>query len=297
MSFDEWEATIKPKVDGSWNLHSELPAGMDFFIFTSSMMGILGSGSLAAYNAANTYQDALARYRVSIGERATALNLGPVADAGYLVEARQSKHHIENMMSAEKFAVASMADVCALFDSVCDSQGLFYSPNKIIDHAIMGIRPISHWKHLEEVHLTMQQPFWGHLHHFPTTEAVELRSDGDDGDDDEKDSTGCKRSTDIITQLDMVESLAEGSQIVATALSQRVSIILGTKEDCLDFETPMHSYGLDSLSAIDLRNWIGKLFDIDVPVFEILGGATCASMGVSIAQQVFERQNTETIMN
>lgn len=84
MEFRGWKASIDPKVRASWNLHVELPKGLDFFVMISSIMGILGTRSLSAYNAGNTYQDALARMRVSQNERAVALDLGAVVDGGYL---------------------------------------------------------------------------------------------------------------------------------------------------------------------------------------------------------------------
>ncbi|KAJ2994424.1 hypothetical protein NUW58_g1566 [Xylaria curta] len=52
MEFQDWKVTTDPKVKGSWNLHSELPRDLDFFILLSSMMGIIGRGSLSAYAAA-----------------------------------------------------------------------------------------------------------------------------------------------------------------------------------------------------------------------------------------------------
>lgn len=62
MSFDDWTATVRPKVEASWNLHTVLPSGMDFFILTASISGIFGQITQVNYAAGNTYQDALAKY-------------------------------------------------------------------------------------------------------------------------------------------------------------------------------------------------------------------------------------------
>ena len=35
MSFEEWKSSVKPKIQGSWNLHASLPKGMTFFIMLS----------------------------------------------------------------------------------------------------------------------------------------------------------------------------------------------------------------------------------------------------------------------
>lgn len=264
---------------GSWNLHTLLPPGLDFFILISSMMGVTGGVSLAAYNAGNTYKDALAHYRVSKGERAVALNLGPIPDAGYLIVNNQ---YTPGVLANEKFAPTYVKDVCALLEIFCDPQSpLPYSP--VGCQAVLGSRPPAHWKHLEDAPMTYSQPFWGHMHHvvpLPGLDGVEDQEDGP------ADLSGRDRALDTVERLKAAGSLAEGAEVVSEALAHRVALILGMSEDRLDEHKPMHSYGLDSLSAIDVRNWVGNMFDIDMPVFEILGGATFASTGMTIARKV-----------
>ncbi|GAB1192786.1 hypothetical protein APSETT444_001982 [Aspergillus pseudonomiae] len=82
MSYKGWETAVKPKVQGSWNLHCLLPKGMEFFILLSSQTGIVGAHGQANYTAGNTFQDALARYRVNQGERAASLDLGRITYTG-----------------------------------------------------------------------------------------------------------------------------------------------------------------------------------------------------------------------
>ncbi|PYI06694.1 hypothetical protein BO78DRAFT_429440 [Aspergillus sclerotiicarbonarius CBS 121057] len=63
---DDYLPTIHSKTIGSWNLHRLLPSGpnaLDFFILLASASGIIGTRGQCNYAAANTYMDALARYR------------------------------------------------------------------------------------------------------------------------------------------------------------------------------------------------------------------------------------------
>lgn len=60
MTFEDWKASVDPKVRGSWNLHTNLPKGMDFFILLSSLCGIVGKETTANYDAGNSCMDALA---------------------------------------------------------------------------------------------------------------------------------------------------------------------------------------------------------------------------------------------
>ena len=85
MPSESLNAALRPKVQGSWNLH-QLPKGMDFFVLLSSYAGIIGGLGQANYASGNTYQDALARHRVAHGEKAVALDLGIVESVGMVFE-------------------------------------------------------------------------------------------------------------------------------------------------------------------------------------------------------------------
>lgn len=244
-------------------------------------MGVIGGASLAAYNAGNTYKDALAHYRVSRGERAVSLNLGPVPDAGYLVRNNRNTPGM-GLLATRKYVVTYVKDICALLEIFCDPRSpLPRSP--VGCQLVVGIRPPSHWKHLEEIPQIYCQPFWGHMHHVP------LLPNSDGAGNERQDTEGGpadrNRTLDVLQRLKAAPSLAEGAELVSKALAQRVSMILGMSEDRLDEHKPMHTYGLDSISAIDVRSWIGNVFDVDMPVFDLLRGAKFASAGFNIAQK------------
>jgi hypothetical protein len=270
--------TVDSKVSGSWNLHCELPKGLDFFILFSSIMGILGTGSLAAYNAGNTYQDRLAQYRVSQGERAVAIDLSAVPDAGYFVDHAEQ---LQSVQRVEKHELVYVKEVCALLEVFCNPENSL-AETLTKPQIIVGLRPPAHWKHLEEVPFTMSQPFWGHMHHVAPLSSLQK-------DDNSTQIIKRERDLDIAERLAVAESLPEAADIVRIALIHRVSVLLGTPEDGLDEQKPMHSFGIDSLTAIDIRNWVGKVFQVDVPIFDILGGATFGSLGRTIACDIRTR--------
>ncbi|KAK6860758.1 polyketide synthase [Apiospora arundinis] len=286
MDFADWQNTIDPKVAGSWNLHAELPRGLDFFVLISSMMGILGSGSLAAYNAGNTYMDGLARFRLAQGERAVSIDLGAVPDGGYLVSNSEHAAGRQHVLQADKYALTPVRELCALLDVFCrppaeEGQEQEQTAAGLRCHggqAIVGIRPPSHWKHAEEVPPTLNQPFWGHMHHVPLPAGLE----GGAGENGRK-----KRQTlNVVERLAAARSDNEAEEVVGEALAQRLSGLLGVAEDRLDPHKPMHSYGLDSLSAIELRSWIGQTFQVDFPVFVILGSATFTNSAKTIVSKM-----------
>ena len=84
-------------VRGSWNLRSQLPKAMDFFILLSSLTGVIGRGGRANYASRHTYQAALARHCIAIGEKAVAVSLGMMLDVGLVAESKP----VQNSMNAK----------------------------------------------------------------------------------------------------------------------------------------------------------------------------------------------------
>ncbi|MET9418698.1 type I polyketide synthase [Streptomyces klenkii] len=71
------------KAEGAWALHqATLPHDLDFFALYSSVAGLLGSPGQGAYAAGNTFLDAFAAWRRSLGLPATAIAWGAWSQAG-----------------------------------------------------------------------------------------------------------------------------------------------------------------------------------------------------------------------
>ncbi|KAI0145929.1 putative polyketide synthase [Hypoxylon sp. NC0597] len=274
MDYGSWREAIDPKVKASWNLHVELPRDLDFFVMLSSVMGILGTGSLAGYNAGNTYQDALARYRVTQGECGVSLDIGGVVDGGYLTGL---DNFIAGMQRAKEFVPMRTREVCALLDIYCDPNTTL-SRDIVSCQAIVGIQPPAYWKTGQAISWTMEQPFWQHMHHVPRPQGQVKEDDTEAGES----CTDSKETHSIAQELASKGLLT--AEVVSQAIMQRVSTMLGIPADRIDKQKPMHLYGLDSLSAIDLRNWVSEVFSADLPVFEILGGVNFDAVGISIAR-------------
>ncbi len=84
MTFSDWTAAVEPKVNGTWNLHSAtLSCSLDFFMF-SSYCGFGGHSGQANYAAGNTFLDGFAQYRQRNGLVATVIDVGVMADAGFV---------------------------------------------------------------------------------------------------------------------------------------------------------------------------------------------------------------------
>lgn len=83
ISHREFAEVVAAKVAGALHLHALLEDHpLHAFVLISSISGIWGSGSQAAYAAGNAYLDALAHQRRAYGLAATAVACGPWAQGG-----------------------------------------------------------------------------------------------------------------------------------------------------------------------------------------------------------------------
>ena len=93
MTFDNWQASISPKIHGTWNLHDAFSdlRSLDFFVTLSSVASVIGNMGQANYSAGNGYMDALMRWRRQHGLPGHSINIGLVPDASGVGEALASE--------------------------------------------------------------------------------------------------------------------------------------------------------------------------------------------------------------
>lgn len=72
------------KIEGAWNLHQLTEnAALEFFVLFSSMAALVTMPGQGNYAAANSFLDALAHYRRSLGKPALSVNWGPWSRVGH----------------------------------------------------------------------------------------------------------------------------------------------------------------------------------------------------------------------
>ena len=282
MTYDDWCIPLKCKVPGTWNLHSLLPEGMDFFIMYSSIAGGIGGTASVSYSAGCTYQDALAHYRNSINEKATTFNLGVMMDDGYIhisplcafFNATNIIHSVLRDNDAVRNALlgtgyltgVKQADLFALLEYHCDP--LLQIPTRPLESQVLiGVDfPQAILARGGEIPTMMKRP------HFRATWNVSnSRPEIDDSE---------TTATDVAQELTKAKSLQCAGEIISKALIERLSSALGVPIESLDSSKPLHAYGVDSLVAVELRNWCKQKLDADIAVFEILGEATFQDIGI-----------------
>ncbi|KAL8878530.1 MAG: hypothetical protein Q9198_003678 [Flavoplaca austrocitrina] len=70
--------------------------------------------------------------------------------------------------------------------------------------------------------------------------------------------------------LKQATTLASAIQIVGKAISQQLASLLMISADDMDGSKPVVAYGLDTLAAVELRNWITSGLEANVPLIDLM---------------------------
>jgi acyl transferase domain-containing protein/NADPH:quinone reductase-like Zn-dependent oxidoreductase/NAD(P)-dependent dehydrogenase (short-subunit alcohol dehydrogenase family)/aryl carrier-like protein len=268
MTESQWQTAIAPKVAGSWNLHELLPKELSFFIMLASQAGIAGPFGQSNYAAGNTYQDALAQHRNRHGLPAISIDLGTVASVGYVAENK----HVKAMMRARGVLEdLSEEDVLSLLKHYCSIDGIPRDErsSQVITHLPIPSELRAHGI-VEPPHLS--RPLLRHLHTIipsslssPTTATASIKP--------------------ASALLQAAKSLDEASDIITEAIRTQLASLLVIEKENVDPSRPIHSYGVDSLVAIEMQNWFAKGVGVNLSVMEILGANTIRNLAAGVARK------------
>ncbi|EDN96866.1 hypothetical protein SS1G_01792 [Sclerotinia sclerotiorum 1980 UF-70] len=270
MSYDQWCTTIQPRVQGSWNLHSLLPKGMEFFILLSSITGVVGTGGQANYAAGNTFMDALARARLAAGEKAVSLDLGWIESAGTVAENKD----VEKGLDSAGFLIPiSQVSLCGILDYYCNPAR---NINELNCQTVVGVATPGYantkGKDFPQI---LKRSLWRAL------------TIGGSQDSSPSGLATANKQLDYAELLSKAKSLPEAVGIVEAGLLKKLSGALGIPVDSIDTTRPIHVYGVDSLLAVSLRGWFKKEFRSNISVFDIIGNSsldTVSGMAASRSQ-------------
>ncbi|KAM3158720.1 hypothetical protein ABEW05_000751 [Botrytis cinerea] len=268
MNFEEWSAATSPKVRGTWNLHEALPDNLDFFILLSSIAGVFGSMGQSNYAAGNTFQDAFCLYRSSQGQKTISLRLGIMSDVGIISE-NPDVLKIRDL-STESASVKE-AEFLALLDHYCSPDNPLELLGSQETLPIIGLLAPSQFSNQE-----LEIPSWAQTPTFSPLAYV--------GRDDTFSADTKPAKTNFKSQLQTAESANEVKKVVSTAIITKLTKSLEVELADIDTNKPFHAYGVDSLLAVELRNWFGKELGTNVAVYDIMGAENIRAMSDFVAR-------------
>ncbi|KAK8044980.1 polyketide synthase [Apiospora rasikravindrae] len=259
MTYEDYTTVVRSKVAGAWNLHQALGTQpLDFFILLSSVAGIIGNRGQAAYAGANTFLDALARHRRRHGLPATSLALAAVADVGYLAAGSDGAARTAEVLKSLGGACMTGAEVLALFEAAVTGQ---VDPLCEHEQCVTGLDFADSGNNL---------PYYASDGKFAHLRRAALA----------KCSSGVSSSVSkrtLAQELARVATVDEAVEVVAGGLREKLGAILMVDPAVLAAQqatTSVATFGLDSLNAIELRNWIAKELQTHLQVLELLTAGT-----------------------
>ena len=268
MTYDNWRAAVSPKVDGTVNLAEQFE-NLDFFVMLSSLIGTSGHSSQANYAAGSTFQDAFARWRASQDLPAVSLDLGFVGNVGYVAD----RDGVAERLAQTGYRQLSEQDVLNLVESA------IRNPRRSIDTSqiITGIAAF------DETHTDVpwrQEPRFTALR---TVTSSDADADRQLQASSRKDGASSKRS--VQESLNKANNWAEGVEVVISAITSKLSEMFMVPEKEIDHSKPPSALGVDSLVAVELRNWLFTRLQAELSIFDVLQSESLVRLGEVTAEK------------
>lgn len=261
---------VKPRVHGIWNLQRTLQGtdnvkNLDFFVNLSSTASFVGNMGQSPYAASGTFMAALAQYSGAANIPFTTIDLPIVRGIGYLSDEKKREQFTSRLGSGTVGATDIRGLVAAAIRNemlTCDG------------HCVVGMNNV-------KTAPVTEQPFWvkdkklSHLLHLSTLASAAAEAD-------------TKPSSTEISPASAIRQCRdrEGAEaVVVTALAQKFSSILMRPVEELDVAAPISVYGLDSLVAIEIRNWITRELEANLQILEILTSSSVPALAELILKK------------
>ncbi|KAL4804561.1 hypothetical protein BDV18DRAFT_161656 [Aspergillus unguis] len=285
MDLDKWNAAVRPKVTGSWNLHQVLPPDLDFFVMTSSLSGMFGNYGQSNYAAANTFLDAFSQFRQSKGLAASVVDLGVVDEIGWVSQNASIRRRVAQQMST---AISEESLLECLHLSILRSRPSESHANLTLSE---GFRSQSQFLHgiLSKAGVSSSQYIWQRDPRTALSRVHQKIESSSSTDNDNK--NGGLRSF-LSSVQDNPEVLNDASSAVTAAqeIARQVSVytMLGNGEE-MDLGQSLQEVGVDSLVSIELRNWWKQAFGGEVTVLQLMNGGSLMDLGKKAVDQLKEK--------
>lgn len=285
-NYSQIHRVLAPKVAGTINLHratQHLP--LDFFLMTSSFIASVGIAAQSAYSAANAFQDAFARFRVSQNLPAISLAIGTVLDVGIISENVNFK---QMLLRNGSYGLSETEFLQMLEGALCQpslppkhvpelhkldpcSSGqilLSFEPSRLIPYAAEN---------------RINDLVWYNNARF---QAIR-QSISDRMQEHTTKGTGATGGTSSLSaRLKAVDSVEEKTSIVREAIVERLAKLLSIAVDELNADKPLSQYGLDSLVAAELRSWLTKTLGVDITLLDLLSkGKSITDLITTVTEQ------------
>ncbi len=262
MSYERYMKVFVPKAVGCWLLHEATQnMELDHFVNYSSISAIYGNPGQVSYVGANSFLDNFAHYRRSIGLPAMTINWGVIGDVGFVARSG----NVGGLLYKQGWKAFSLQQACEILEQM------------LLTNPVQRVATDSDWE--------MIGGFFPHsasssrFAHLVNEKELAGASGAGSGDDALKSA--------IIEAKDEVKN-----EIFLTSLKDTFGRVIGTTADKLDVNEPVTKYGLDSLMANQIRNWIQSNVGIDYSMMKIMRGPTMVEITSQIVDEIMGQSSS-----
>ncbi|OAA47371.1 polyketide synthase [Beauveria brongniartii RCEF 3172] len=263
MSHSEWCDGIHPKVQGTMSLDRKI-SKLDFFILLSSFNGIVGMPGQANYCAANTFLDAFARQKASLGQPARSIDLGLIHNEGTVAE-------IEAVGRNQYAHGLGPYGVNVLFALInyCIQNPVAASPEEA--QILCGGRRTNPTSSASSA--SRQRPDMRFAH---------ARSSGSSQATHRKTTRGGMAVQSALKAAITPQAAVEA---VFAGLKQKLAGMLSISIDDVQADRSVASYGVDSLISVELRNWVRDELAAQIQSIELMSSLSIMQLAETMARR------------
>ncbi|KAI1081150.1 ketoacyl-synt-domain-containing protein [Whalleya microplaca] len=267
MTHASYLSTIRAKVNGTWNIHNALEsvhARPDYFVLLSSAAGVIGSRGQAAYAAANTFLDGFAACRAARGLPGVSLDLTAVTGAGYVAgsASQQRQDEILRNFGGQTVSEAEVLSLLAVATSgKCSSA-----------QCLTGLKIVPSGSAAGTLPYYAEDPRFAHL---KAAAVAETRAAG----------VAAAPAVSYRSEFRAAGSSDEAREVAVQGVLHKLSEVLSVAREDVDAQRSMASYGLDSLTAIEVRNWITRELGATLEILELLTSANVLDLAALIVSR------------
>ncbi|KAF7551441.1 hypothetical protein G7Z17_g5025 [Cylindrodendrum hubeiense] len=274
MTYDDWSTAQDPKVQGTWNLHNALlGTNLDFFLLLSSLVGLAGHPGQANYSSANSFLDSFVQYRHNLGLPCSVIDIGCMEGIGILSEKAATKEKYTSMgvymLQEQDLVEAIQVSINRSNPPVDTELSSGYRSLSNVSQLALGLKSTK----------SLSDPT--NLVVFRADLRISLYNNMESADIT---TTGAKNDglrtflNEVEDDPDLLRS-PERLEYISTEVGRTLFDFLMLPEDTLDIHMTLESINIDSLVAIELRNWFRKMLGLDVTILEIANAGTIEELG------------------
>lgn len=272
MSIEDYRISTEAKFFGTWHLHNiaeEKGLKLDFFALFSSISGVVGQRGQANYAAANVFLDNFAQFRRRLGLAACSVNLGAIEDIGYFVDHQATLQQLDPLWARINEQLFTKIFGRTLLQDIHEA-----TPSANITAAQLITT------------IAVPQPEGSRLLADARFSALDFgRSGGGGGGSGSRGDDSAKAVQALFL---LVNSGAPEASVLKAVLELANNQMVQTLRlgEPMEPSKPLASYGMDSLAAVEFRNWARLDLKAELTTLEIANATSLHALCEKIVARI-----------